>query len=220
MEQKNIVRPFDPADIPACIAIVNAVWGFDLRYKPPALAELFKKSYTGGALAASNFHIVTEENNAVTGFLFGKLGNKNLFINEFSGISGSLRFLFQLLAVRQLPFKKKTYYLSILAQHEANRRKIEPCRDNEINLFAVHPNLQGKGHGKQLMMSFIQYCRHHGVSRLTLDTDNECNRDSYRHFGFTVKGTFFSPLQQDYSGNSGESFVYELILTDPAPPES
>lgn len=207
-----MIRPFKNSDLTRCAAIVNKVWTFNSKFKPEQLSELFLDYYTGGSLSASNFAVVAEEHNIVKGFLFGKCGNEKLIKTGYSGLWGKIKFLFQLLFLRGVSLKKKWFYLNIAGVHEVNRRKVEPERINEVNLFAVDPDTQGKGYGKLLMNDFIEHCKKENVSRITLDTDGECNTGFYDHFGFKVKGTFDSPLQKEYSGKSGLSIVYELKL--------
>ena len=211
-----MIRKFRTEDFDKCVEIVNDVWDFDGRFHPAQLSNLFKRVYVGGSLSASNFAIVVVKDIAVKGFLFGKCGSKNLLRSEFSGFKGSLHFLLQLLFVKGVGLKKKFFYLNMMAEHEKNRRKVEPTRENEVNLFAVTPKTQGKGYGRLLMSAFIDYCKSQNINRITLDTDKECNYGFYEHFGFNVKGEFYSPLQKEYSGKSGDSYVYELIIDDTA----
>lgn len=207
-----MIRDFTRQDFEKCMEIVNDVWDFDSRFKPEELSRLFKKVYTAGSLSASNFAIIVEEKNIVQGFLFGKCGDKNLFTSEYSGLTGTLKFLYHLFSLSGIRLKKKIYYLRIIIEHEKNRRKVEPRKENEVNLFAVNPRSQGRGYGKLLMNSFIEFCKKRNVERITLDTDKECNLGFYDYFGFKVKGQFYSPLQKEYSGKTGDSYVYELKL--------
>ena len=209
-----MLRDFNFNDFSSCVEIVNKVWDFDSRFHPAQLSELFKRVYVGSSLSASNYAVVVEEDLIVKGFLFGNCGKTNLFKNEYSGLSGSRRLLIELLFLKGVKLKKKLYYLDIIGEHEKNRRKIEPSRENEVNLFAVDPNTQGKGYGKTLMNSFIEFCKKQNVKRITLDTDKECNYGFYDHFGFKVKGEFYSPLQKEYSGKSGDSYIYELKINN------
>ncbi len=207
-----MIRDYKDRDFNACRDMVNQVWDFDTRFKPAELADLFKTVYTAGSLAESNFFIVIEEDQQVKGFLFGKCGDKNLYENEYSGVAGSLKSLLKLLSLKGLTLRKKIYYIKIMFRHQAARHKVEPSRENEVNLFLVDPGAQGKGYGKQLMTAFIDYCKTQDVGRVTLETDKECNYGFYDHFGFKVKGEFYSPLQKEYSGNTGDCYVYELNL--------
>lgn len=211
-ELQNMIRKYQNNDFSRCASIVNKVWNFSGKFKPEPLSDLFLEFYTGGSLGASNFAVVIEENHRVKGFLFGKCGNANLIETQYSSFCGQLRFVTRLLFIRHITLKKKMYYLKIIGVHETNRRKIEPDRINEINLFAVDPDSHGKGYGKMLMQSFIEHCWQQNVNRITLDSDEECNTGFYNHFGFKVKGVFDSPLQKEYSGKSGLSIVYELII--------
>jgi GNAT superfamily N-acetyltransferase len=207
-----MIRTFSQTDFSKCIEIVNKVWDFDSRFKPQRLAAIFKTAYTNDGLSSSNFAVVVEEDGIVKGFLFGKCGDDHLFRNVFGRFMDNLGFLVQLFSVKGIRLGRKFYYLKILSEHERNRRKVEPSRENEVNLFAVDPHTQGKGYGKLLMNAFIDYCKKHNVVRITLDTDKECNFGFYDHFGFKVKGEFYSPLQKEYSGKSGDSYIYELEI--------
>ena len=191
------IRPFFTEDYSACVEIVNRTWDFDGHFPPPALASLFKDVYTGGCLGASNFAAVAVEDGTVRGFLFGKAGRAPLRRTDYNGWLGPWRMLARLLAVRGVSLRKKWFYLHIMAQHEANRRKVEPTRENEVNLFAVDPAAQGRGHGKALMNAFLDHCRSLGIRRIALDTDTECNTAFYHRMGFTPKGQFVSPLQKE-----------------------
>ncbi len=207
-----MIRPFTYSDLTRCAAIVNKIWNFSTKFKPEPLSDLFLDFYTGGSLSASNLAVVVEEHNVVKGFLFGKCGNEKLIKTGYSGLWGKIKFLLQLFFLKGVSLKKKWYYLNIAAIHENNRLKVEPSRENEVNLFAVDPDTQGKGYGKMLMNEFIAHCRKNNISRVTLDSDKDCNTGFYDQFGFKVKGTFDSPLQKEYSGKSGLSIVYELKL--------
>ena len=211
-QEVNMLRDYQTSDFDDCIAIVDQVWDFSNRFQPQSLVELFLKIYVGGSLAASNFAAVCEEEGIVKGFLFGNSGRLGLYETEYSGFWGNLAFLRQFLLLKGVPLKKKLFYLKIIGKHEQARTRIESSRDNEVNLFAVAPNTQGKGFGKLLMNEYITFCQNNNARRVTLETDKECNYKFYEHFGFTIKGEFYSALQKEYSGKSGDSFVYELIL--------
>lgn len=207
-----MLRTYHDQDFAACVEIVNQVWGFDQKFTPPALSTLFKEMYTGVSLAASNFYRVVEEDGQVVGFLFARCGADALYRNAYSGSVGVLRFFYRLLTTRGVSLKRKLYYVQIIVQHEMNRRAVEATRLNEANLLAVDPRTQGKGYGRLLMDAYITQCRVLQVTRITLETDKESNYGFFQHYGFTVKGEFYSPLQQAYTGASGDSFVYELKL--------
>lgn len=207
-----MIREANPEDWNDCIAIVDEVWNVSQAFQPIELAERFLQIYTLGSLAGSNYAVVAEEDNRVVGFLFGKSATGELYRTKYSGVTGQLKVLFELLTIKQLKFRQKTGYLKMLNTHEMNRRKAEPDRSHEVNLFAVSPTQQGKGVGKELMRSFIAKCTTDGVTRVTLDTDEDCNYKFYDHFGYRKISEFYSPIQEMYSQKSGISYVYELKI--------
>jgi hypothetical protein len=44
------------------------------------------------------------------------------------------------------------------------------------------------------------------------ESDAESNYGFYEHLGFTIKGSFYSPLLQDFTNNEGKTYIYELML--------
>ena len=207
-----MIRDYKEADFGDCLHLVNNVWDFDKHFSPPELSKFFQRIYTGSSLAGSNFLKVVEEDNQIKGFLFGKIENQALYKNEFSGIWRQLKVLFKLLRFKGVHFNRKLTYLKYINVHERNRRKAEPRKNSEITLFVVNSESQGKGFGKILLNEFISSCHKNNVKRIILETDQESNYGFYEHIGFKIKGRFYSPLLKEFSGGSGETFIYELEL--------
>lgn len=207
-----MIRHYENRDFDGCVRLVNRVWQFDKHFSPPALSDFFMKTYTGSSLAGSNFSLVIEESDEIKGFLFGKTEKLPLHKNEYSGVSGQFRLLHGLFRLKGVTFKRKWDILNKLNTHELNRRKVESRKSSEVNLFVVDPDSQGKGFGKQLISGFIDNCKANNVKRIVLETDAESNYGFYLHLGFKKMGQFYSPMQEEYSRGSGETFVYEMIL--------
>jgi ribosomal protein S18 acetylase RimI-like enzyme len=207
-----MIRDYQPSDFDNCVNLVNKVWEFDKHFSPVELAKLFQRIYTGGSLAESNFRKVVEEKDQLKGFLFGKIENQMIPKSEFSGFLGQLKIILKLLSVKGAPFKRKWGYLKKINSHEINRRKVESRRCSEINLFVVDPESQGRGWGKKLINEFMAACQNLDIKRIVLETDRESNFGFYEHLGFKTKGSFYSPLLQEYSGESGETYVFELYI--------
>lgn len=207
-----MIRNFKEQDIISCIDIINNVWEFDSRFVPQELSDLLKNYYVKGSLSNSNFAIVDVYDSIVNGFLFGRCGRKSCFHTEYSGLFGGLRFIEQLFRIRSVKIFRKLHFLRIALAHEINRRQVPVGKTNEVCLFAVGTSSQGKGVGKQLMISFIDYCKNQNLSAITLETDLSSNYGFYEHFGFQLKGEFNSLLQMEYSGKSDKTLVYELRI--------
>ena len=148
-KEQPVIRDFTPGDFDGCVDMVNKVWDFDKHFSPPALANLFKRLYTGGSLSESNYTKVVEENGNPVGFIFGKIVGLKTYKNEFSGLKGQLRFLRKLFFIKGVEFKRKMNYLKKINSHEINRRKVESRECSEVNLFVVDPETQGKGYCKR-----------------------------------------------------------------------
>ncbi len=207
-----MIRDFHENDFPHCARLVDRVWHFTERFKPANLADIYTKIYTASSLAESNFYRVVEEGGTVKGFLFGKCGSRSLFGKAVKSSVSPAKLFLRFLFLNKVPLKRKLSFLRKIAQHDKNRENVEPHYENEVNLFVVDPGSQGKGYGRTLMMNFIKFCKERKAYRITVETDAESNYGFYEHLGFSLLGTFFSPVQLEYSGTSGESFVYELKL--------
>lgn len=207
-----VLRDYQDGDFNSCMHLVNKVWEFDQHFHPPSLSDLFKRIYTGGSLGASNFNKVIEEHSLVKGFLFGKIENVEVPKNEFNRLSGQLKLFKDLLWIKGGSLGKKLSYIHMINTHEGNRRRAEPKKNSEVNLFVVDPASQGKGYGRLLMQSFINECKKQGVLRIILETDSKSNFQFYDHLGFKVKTEFYSPMLKEFSRDTGNTFIYELYL--------
>ncbi|EPM6098484.1 GNAT family N-acetyltransferase, partial [Vibrio vulnificus] len=210
--RKSMIREFHHDDLENCKEIIELVWDFDGKIAPIQLSSLFKDIYVTSSLSESNFTKVVVINGKVEGFLFGKVGENDLIRTKYSGFLGRLKLIFELFSLRGVGFRQKMNCLNNMHEHDVNRKKIEPDKSCEVNLFAVNPDVQGGGLGKILMNSFVEHCKSENAHKITLETDKECNMGFYEHFGFKIKGDFYSSLQQEYSRTSGVSFVLELYL--------
>jgi len=207
-----MIRDFRESDFVDFQKLVNKVWEFDKHFHPPELSRLFQKIYTGGSFSASNFLRVVDVKGQVRGFLFGKIENKKIPKSEYSGFSGQLKIIFSLFSIPKVAFKTKLSYLNKINLHEVNRRKVESRKCSEVNLFVVDPDCQGEGWGKRVINEFIETCRKENINRIVLETDAESNFGFYQHLGFSIKGSFNSPLLQAFTGKSGKTYIYELNL--------
>jgi len=208
-----MIRDFKESDFDHCQRLVNKVWQFDTHFQPPQLAKFLTRIYAGGSLAESNFRKVVEENDCILGFLFGKIEKLPFLKSEYGGFLGQIKILRELLFISGLSIRRKLAYLQKINTHEENRRAVEDCESSEVLLFVVDPDAQGKGWGKKLLHSFMDECRKYQLRRIVLETDSESNYEFYKHLGFSVKGDFHSPLLQEFSGMSGQTYIYEIDLT-------
>jgi ribosomal protein S18 acetylase RimI-like enzyme len=206
-----VLRNLRDSDFSACVGIANRAFAFDKKITPRSFADFYKKMYVGRSLAASNFHVVVEEDGVVKGMLFAKQGEGGLYKNRYSEPWGTFHLLLELFSVPGVSLKNKLDFLRMEREHESNRVKIEPRGENEVNLLAVDPQERGKGHGAMLMRAFIDHCKSRQVGRFTLDTDTGCDYQFFQHLGFRRQGVFYSPIEHAVSGVL-ECYVYEFIL--------
>lgn len=207
-----MIRGYKESDFEECQKLVNKVWKFDKHFSPLELSRLFQKIYTGSSLSASNFLRVVDEEGKIMGFIFGKIENKRIPKSGYRGFLGQLKLIVSLFFLSGVRLTKKLSYIKIINSHEKNRREVESRECSEVNLFVVDSNSQGKGWGKKLINEFIETCRKENINRIVLETDSESNFGFYQHIGFKIKGSFYSPLLKEFTGNTGNTSIYELYL--------
>ncbi|MFW5776432.1 MAG: N-acetyltransferase family protein, partial [Spirochaetota bacterium] len=208
-----MIRDYRPADFSACRELVNLVWGFHARFRHVGLSRLLLEFYTRGALAASNYAKVIQRDGVVAGFIFARI--ETLPTPRFAW-AAAVRVAVtagRLIVLPGVRWTKKRALLRMARTHERNRATVDSGQASEVTLFVVHPTLQGEGWGRKLMDGVIAACRAVGASRLVLETDSESNWGFYRHVGFAEKGSFESPLLEEFTGHPGSSWVFEMPLS-------
>jgi GNAT superfamily N-acetyltransferase len=205
------IRPYRPSDLDECMEMVGRVWGFDERM-PPSLATHARRLYVLGSLAESNAAWVADDDGVVEGFLFARCGTSaSLIDSEYSGLGGQMRILIQLVALPGVGLRAKLRWLSAAVRHQWRVGRLKRLHD-ELTLFVVRPEAQGKGLGRLLVDEFFDRCRAEGVTRVVVETDRASNYHFYDRLGFTVVHEFESPLNALLTGGSGDSFIYEKAV--------
>ncbi len=206
------LRDYRTDDLVRCQELINQAWDFDGNIDHPNVAELAKDFYVNGSLAESRHYRVVEDGEVVLGLLFGAAGAGEKFDNGYGGVRGSLRLLSRLLRVRGWTFAEKRKWITAISAHERARMRVMRRSDAEITLLAVDEASRGSGLGRLLLDEYLGVCRSLGKARITVETDVHSNFGFYEHCGFKRVGAFDSPMNELFTGGSGESFVYELEL--------
>jgi ribosomal protein S18 acetylase RimI-like enzyme len=206
------IRDYRPADMDACVAIIDTIWRFHERLEPNALADCASRLYVGGSLSASDCAWVLEDEDAVRGSLFGRTGSGEPIMSDYRGIGGTLRMVLDFLRLPGLGPRAKGRWLRAIHDHAANRARIEPEADGEVTLFAVDPAAQGRGFGRRLMDRYLERCRAAGVQRIVVETDRDSSYGFYDRYGFERLGRFDSPMNRLFTGSVGDAYLYLLAL--------
>jgi GNAT superfamily N-acetyltransferase len=207
-----IVRDYAPEDLARATELVNQAWDFDGNIANPMMADLAKDLYVNGSLAASRHYRVVEEDGDVVGLLFGAAGEGPLYPSVYRGFRGTLRTLGKLFRVPDLTLREKLRWLGAMRSHEVARLRAHRRSDAEVTLLAVDAAMRGRGFGRQLMDEYVAVCRSLGKSQVTVETDVHSSFGFYQHYGFVLAAEFNSPLNERFTGGSGEAFVYALDL--------
>ena len=79
----------------------------------------------------------------------------------------------------------------------------------EVTFFAIHEKCRGKGLGRKLFQTVVDYMKSRGISAFYLFTDTSCNYPFYEHLGLTRRCEKKQVV--DVKGEQGEMtfFLYD-----------
>ena len=82
----------------------------------------------------------------------------------------------------------------------------------ELALFAVKPSYRGKGIGKQLFQSALDYMKEQKLNTFYLFTDTSCNYEFYEHQGMIRKGEKKQTLNVNGQSAKMNFFIYDYLI--------
>lgn len=200
-------RKYQRSDYHYCEAMVNQAWGFDNVFSSKNLQKIAKTLYTKGAEASSNYKFVATCEGRVVGFIFGFNAVKR---TPKWGFLLALKATFDL-NVKKMDKSERQQFIEALTQHQKNRAQVDPIKSNEIVLFVVNNDYQGKGIGKELWQGFRQFCENAGQTKICVETNMAGASGFYETLGFTHQVNFNSPLHNLATPN-GQACIYEYSL--------
>lgn len=212
MRDGNVTyRVYRDSDYLDCESFVDNAWGFEKNLHPRELAVLGKYLYTMGSVAGSNYRMVAEYNDEVTGFIFGFNEQIPLPKHKLQKLSSKLAILMRILFMKAMKLRKKIDFLNSMGIHEKNKAALLGRGKSEIVLFVVHPAFHGKGIGKKLFEGFRSFCEESKVESIIVETNKTGAASFYERVGFKLKGDFDSPLHNNFTKN-GQACLYEYFL--------
>ena len=178
-------RKMNRGDYQAVKKLIRQAW-FDEYEFSDRVKNSYAKAYLRTYLADSNYRMVACDEGNVIGFLLGKrrkIGfiekNRNLFLLFW------IRFGF----IFTKPGRRKNKILR--KTEEVNRRLLKKHEDylvNELALFIIDEEYQGKGIGTQLEKDFSSYLKDNGEEYMYLFSDTYSDYEFYERKGYIRGG--------------------------------
>lgn len=200
-------REYKKEDYSSCEALVNVAWGFDKLFESECLRTIAKYLYTRGSLVSSNYKYVAVHQETVVGFIFGfnRSLNKDYLSAIWLGLKATIDLTF-----KKMDKEEKRNFINIIKQHQNNRSKVATDNNNEIVLFVVSPEFQGKGVGTRLWLGFKDFCSCSIKSSIQVETNKAGASAFYEKLGFHHRADFDSPLH-NLATEGGQACIYEYV---------
>lgn len=205
MNEQIILREYQKTDRQALENIVREAWKYD-KFCTPKTAWRMAKVYLNSCLTNQTFTKVAVIDNTPVGIIMGKDIQKHkcplsLRLTWF-------RSIFALLISKEGREISKIFD----SVQGIDKELLSCCGKNyqgELAFFAISEQCRGKGLGRKLFESVVEYMRSQGISQFYLFTDTSCNYPFYEHLGLIRRCEKKQVI--DVKGEKGDMtfFIYD-----------
>ena len=178
-------RKMNRGDYQVVKKLIRQAW-FDEYVFKDKVKDDYAKAYLRTYLADSNYRMVACDDDKVVGFLLGKhrkIKASIKFCNLFILFWIKFKFLFTKPGRRKLKIQSKTENVNsrLLKKHES-------YLVNELALFIIDEEYQGKGIGTTLENKFTSYLKENGEEYMYLFSDTYSDYEFYERKGYIRGG--------------------------------
>ena len=178
-DSSNEFRPFQHSDRQALEDITRDTWDYD-QLGSSKTARLVAKADLAGSLASQTFTCVALSGNQPIGIIMGK--NRKTDRNNFR-YTAREKMARLSMGLSKESRKLLPAFKDIEKVHAVLFEKTAAQFDGELVFFVVHKDWQGKGVGKTLYESFLDYLAAEELKSYFLFTDTSCNYKFYERRG-------------------------------------
>lgn len=179
MNEQIILREYRETDRNALENIIRQTWNYD-RFCSPKIAAKMAALYLNSCLSNQTFTNVAVFDDRPVGIIMGKnIPEHHCPLN--------LR-LRQIKSLFSLLISKEGRKISNIfgGVDEIDKELLSSCGkqyQGELAFFAVDENCRGKGLGRKLFQSAVEYMKSQNIHEFYLFTDTSCNYPFYEHLG-------------------------------------
>lgn len=174
-----MIRAFQKSDRPALENIVRQTWEYD-RFCSPKIAAKMAKLYFNSCLINQTFTRVAEVDGMPVGIIMGK--NIQRHPCPLSLRLACLASFISLFLNRE---GRKVFKVFAGVQ-EIDDALLASCKreyGGELAFFAIQKEYRGRGLGRKLFQTVVDYMQSQKVTAFYLFTDTTCNYPFYEHLG-------------------------------------
>lgn len=205
MSEQIILREYQKTDHAALQDVIRQTWKYD-RFCTPATAAKMAGAYLDSCLADQTFTRVA----VVDGVPVGIIMAKDIAHHKcpFSLRVQCLRSIVRLCLSKE----GRRVAGSFAGVQKLDEELLAACGKDyqgELAFFALRENCRGKGLGRRLFQSAVDYMRSKGIHEFYLFTDTSCNYPFYEHLGLQRRCEKRQTI--DMNGQKGDMtfFVYD-----------
>ncbi|MDO4276850.1 MAG: GNAT family N-acetyltransferase [Eubacteriales bacterium] len=179
MNEEITLRQFLPEDSAALETIIRETWNYDQLCSPKTAARL-AKVYLYSCLTNQTFTQVALYKGVPVGIIMGKNNSThkcpvNLRLKQFFSVIS--------LYISREGRNVSNIFKNVSTIDKELLQKSPLTYDGEVAFFAVSPRYRGKGIGKILFNSLLEYMRSENIHIIYLYTDTTCNYAFYEYQG-------------------------------------
>lgn len=181
MSEQIILREYQKADHKALEKVVREAWKYD-RFCSPKTAAKMAKVYLNSCLTNQTFARVAEIDGEPVGIIMGKD-----IQNHKCPFSLRVKWIQSIVSLYRSPEGREISEIFKRVQG-IDRELLSSCNKEykgELAFFAISEKYRGKGLGRKLFQTVVDYMKSQGISEFYLFTDTSCNYPFYEHLGLT-----------------------------------
>lgn len=204
------IREYQKQDFKALENIVRETWNYD-KFSSPKTASNLARVFLSSCLADQTFSRVAVLDNTPVGVILGK----NIAVHRCP-----LKYrLNQIRAVISLYISKEGRKVSKIFGNvdRIDEQLLNECGKEypaELILFAVSHSCRGKGIGKILFQSVLDYFKEHNLDEFYLFTDTSCDYGFYEHQKMIRRHEKKHIFQIGEQTATIKFFIYEHLCND------
>lgn len=202
------LREYRKEDFTILQDIIKKTWHYN-DFSSPKIAQKLAKVFLSSCLTNYTYSRVALDHGKPVGIILvnNKAKHRCLFNLKVQQIS----------AIISLYLSKEGRKVSKIFENvdRIDKELLKECKlkyPAELALFAVDSSCRGKGIGKQLFQSAIEYMKEQKLDTFYLFTDTSCNYGFYEYQGMIRKGEKKHIFHMNGQSVEMNFFIYDYIL--------
>lgn len=205
MNEQIILREYQETDRPTLENIIQETWKYD-RFCFPKIAAKMAKVYLNSCLTNQTFTRVAVIDTMPVGIIMGK----NIQKHKCS-LKLKIEWLKSIISIYLSKEGRKILKMFGGVQGIDKELLATAGREygGELAFFVISEQCRGKGLGRKLFQSVLEYMESENISEFYLFTDTSCNYPFYEHLGLTRRCEKKEAIKVNNEKEDMTFFIYD-----------